>query len=158
MRDSMMPLRIRARLRVHENAPVLDPHRVDGGAETRLVDADAGLEIELPPVPGAPERAPPGQLIPSGPALDPLADAPEAERPSVMRAAVPDPVRGAVRLRDDPDLATVHTGDEAPGALEVGRSADVDPLSQRREGPAAPRRARRRSRAGPSRAMPPAAA
>ena len=38
--------------------PALDPHVVDGSAKRGLVEANAGLEVELPAVSGAAEDAP----------------------------------------------------------------------------------------------------
>src|SRR5919106_3928597 len=146
-------------LGLDQHAAGLDPRRVHGGAEGRLVEADAGLEVELPAVPRAAQDAAAGELVDTRAARHPLPHGPEAERPAVVRAAVADPVQGAVRLRDDPDLAPRQAGDDVAVALQVGGRADVVPLSHASwAGRGARRTARPRSRAGPWRASPPAGA
>src|SRR5688500_17804216 len=115
-------------LGLDQNAAVLDPRRVDGCAEGRLVHAGTGLEVELPAVPGAAQDAAAGELVDARAARHPLAHRAEAERPAVVRTAVADPVQGAARFRHDPYLAPRDARDHAPVALEVGRRADVVPV------------------------------
>jgi hypothetical protein len=113
-----------------EYAAVLDPRRVDGGAESGLVDALPRSEVELPPVPGAAEHMTAGHRIAPGCAGNALFHRPEAERAAMMRATIADSVQVAgSRVANDPDLTTANSRDHSAVSLEVGHGADIDPVA-----------------------------
>ena len=72
-----------------EHATMVYSQRVDRDAHRRVIGADAGREVELPPVPGTTKHSSTLELVATGRSGKTFADVPEAKWATVVRAAVP---------------------------------------------------------------------
>jgi hypothetical protein len=116
-------------LGAHEDPLAADPGRVDGRADGRVIEADAGLKVELPAVPGTAKHPPAAEGVRTGRTLDALDQGAEAEGPAVVRAAVADTVEGAARVANDSHIPPANARDEMAVPLEVSAGADVYPVT-----------------------------
>jgi hypothetical protein len=111
---------------VNQDSAVDSLGRVDRDAQRGIVEAGTCKRVELPAVPGAAQDQRPREVVTTRATRDALHNRPEAERATMVGAAIANAAKFAV-YRHDADLPSFHSRHDVTVPLEIGERADVVP-------------------------------